>query len=790
MNRSGMTNWRNAFRGSTAYGICVYDDGILDLGINQFDIDDMAAANVINSFSDIGGMVYNPNTGHFYVSSYSNSELYEVDADGTILNTVTTDYAIVSLAWDPTTNTLYSMDGYSWLNITDPATGSMTDIDALSNTDVMCITANASGQLYAVLYGDTGALATIDKTDATVTTVCTLNAGCNYAQSMAFDMNDNKLYWAQCYDDANLYEINPVSGALTLKVANTSEICGLCIPAASSPTPGPTPGPTPTPATEIAYGPVITNAAIEAGTYYLVASSTDMDFEVTINAEGMPCPAVEGFAFGEMPADNEDEVEPASVTLKWNNPAYATEYQVVFGSTYYPQPNHPQTVISDWTPVTGATGSFTVRNLWNNTNYFWYVVFRNSGACQDGVESPHWGFTTHLNIPQNLVANDYTIFNDETVTLSWNAVVDRTFRTYFIYRDGVKIGETNTNQINSTSFTDGPLAYNMDGYTYYVTAVYDEGESAPSNTVNVKVSGYGDVNGHVYEQDGTTGIAGATVTMVGQDEFGVTHTYNFVTNGQGYYSGHIYAGSYNGQAACNGYQTIDAPVQGNPIAINYNETTSPIDYILDENFDPVCTVIAEYYPDSLDPNSPYVKVYWGCGLPGEEIIEDFETGDFSMFDWQLDNNYPWSVTTYQPYEGTYCMKSGGAGVANVVSNMTVTVEIPADGIMSFFGKISCENNWDYGYFFIDGVQKGSYTGASSWGEKKFDITAGTHTFQWRYTKDGSVNSNDDCFYVDYISFYKRDPNLSRLVGTPTPKASSTMPSVRTWVPHVGPTSIL
>ena len=96
-----------------------------------------------------------------------------------------------------------------------------------------------------------------------------------------------------------------------------------------------------------------------------------------------------------------------------------------------------------------------------------------------------------------------------------------------------------------------------------------------------------------------------------------------------------------------------------------------------------------------------------------------------------------------------------AWLANVVSNMTVTVNIPADGIMSFFGKISCESNWDYGYFYIDGVQKGSYTGAGSWGEKKFDITAGDHTFRWQYTKDGSVNSNDDCFYVDYITFYKR-----------------------------------
>ena len=180
-----------------------------------------------------------------------------------------------------------------------------------------------------------------------------------------------------------------------------------------------------------------------------------------------------------------------------------------------------------------------------------------------------------------------------------------------------------------------------------------------------------------------------------------------------------------------------------------------VNFIMDENFDPVCTVIAEYYPDSLDPESPYVKVYWGCGLPGEEIIEPFETGDFSLFDWQIDANYPWSITTTDSYEGTYCMKSGGAGVNSVISNMTVTVNIPADGEMSFFGKISCEQSWDYGYFFIDGTQMGSYTGAGNWGERKFPITAGDHTFQWQYTKDGSVNNNDDCFYVDYITFYRQ-----------------------------------
>jgi len=520
----------------------------------------------------------------------------------------------------------------------------------------------------------------------------------------------------------------------------------------------PTP-PTPTPGGNtwnISAGPVIENLPVTPGTYYLVASSTTPNFEVTINAEDMPCPPVEGFAFNPIPADDEDEIEPASVTLHWSIPDFATGWRLIFGTTYYPDPTHPQTIMypADGSFADGLANSYTVRNLWNNTNYFWRVEFNNDG-CPDGVSSPVWGFTTHLNVPQNLRAADETVFDDEQIVLSWNAVVDRTYRMYNVYRDGELIGHTTVNNISNTTFTDGPLAYNMAGYTYYVTAVYDEGESAPSNTVNVKVSGYGDVNGHVYEQDGTTGIAGATVTMVGTDAFNVSHTYNFTTNAQGYYSGHIYEGTYNGQAAKDGYQTIYAPVQGNPIDITYSQTTSPIDYVLDENFDPVCAVIAEYYPDSLDPTSPYVKVYWGCGLPGSEIIEDFETGDFSMFDWQIDPTYPWSITTTSPYEGTYCMKSGGAGVASVTSNMTVSVEIPADGLMSFFGKISSESNYDYGRFYIDGVEKGSWSGAGNWVERSYDITAGTHTFQWRYTKDGSVNSNDDCFYVDYINFYKQ-----------------------------------
>ena len=513
------------------------------------------------------------------------------------------------------------------------------------------------------------------------------------------------------------------------------------------------------PSGEIAYGPVIENLPVAPGTYYLVASSTDPDFEVTINAETIPCPQVDGFAFGPTPADDEDGIEPASVTLRWNIPDYATGWRLIFGTTYYPEPGHPQTIMypEDGSFSRELANSFTVHNLWNNTNYFWHVEFNNDG-CPEGVSSPIWGFTTYLNIPNNLRVEDETIFEGEDAVLIWDAVVDRTYRMYNVYQDGQLIGHTTINDISNSTYTVSGLTYNMEGYTFQVSAVYDEGESALSDPVVVKVSGYSNatgINGHVWEQDGTTGIAGATVTVTGIDEFNDPHVYTFTTNAQGYYNGQVYAGTYtNAVASMEGYQDVTT-VHELPFVVGYNTQVDNVDFLMDENFDPVCTVIAEYYPDSLDSESPYVKVYWGCGLPGEEIIEPFETGDFSLFDWQLDPAYPWTITTYNPYEGQYCMKSGGAGVPNVVSNMTVTVNIPYEGIMSFFGKISSESNYDFGHFYIDNVEMGSWSGAGNWAERTYQITEGTHTFQWRYTKDGSVNSNDDCFYVDYITFYKR-----------------------------------
>ena len=140
----------------------------------------------------------------------------------------------------------------------------------------------------------------------------------------------------------------------------------------------------------------------------------------------------------------------------------------------------------------------------------------------------------------------------------------------------------------------------------------------------------------------------------------------------------------------------------------------------------------------------------------DPIVEDFETGDFSFFEWQNDSVYPWVIDTLNPYDGFYCMKSSNAGQPNTTSAIQVSVEIPEDCIMSFYSMVSAK--WDdIGNFYIDGELKSSYMNypePCSWGKRVFDITAGTHVFKWEYEKNESGDFLDDCFYVDSITFYR------------------------------------
>lgn len=141
-------------------------------------------------------------------------------------------------------------------------------------------------------------------------------------------------------------------------------------------------------------------------------------------------------------------------------------------------------------------------------------------------------------------------------------------------------------------------------------------------------------------------------------------------------------------------------------------------------------------------------------------IEDWETGDFSSYDWNLGTSNQWQITTTHPYEGTYAVRSANIG-NNKSSSLKLTMEVTQPDTISFYYYVSCEpggtdwwgqySQYDYLAFYINSTKKDSWDGEVSWTKVAYPLTAGTYTFEWRYVKDGYQTGGEDLAMIDYIS---------------------------------------
>ena len=129
-------------------------------------------------------------------------------------------------------------------------------------------------------------------------------------------------------------------------------------------------------------------------------------------------------------------------------------------------------------------------------------------------------------------------------------------------------------------------------------------------------------------------------------------------------------------------------------------------------------------------------------------VEDWETGDFSKFIWE-NNSTPWIVKNKKAFEGSYCAHSGETP-HNGSSELSIELEITKPGEISFYRKVSSQDDKDFLRFYIDNNKKGEWSGDLEWEQVSFPVSVGNHTFKWKYQKDGNQASGWDCAYVDYI----------------------------------------
>ena len=153
------------------------------------------------------------------------------------------------------------------------------------------------------------------------------------------------------------------------------------------------------------------------------------------------------------------------------------------------------------------------------------------------------------------------------------------------------------------------------------------------------------------------------------------------------------------------------------------------------------------YAVSADYNVFSSKYTFAVG----NIFEDFETGDFTAYDWTLPSSINWQIDSNESYEGTYSARSGAIGESSSTS-LKLQVEVLSAGELSFYKKVSTEEDYDVFTFFIDNVAVGEWSGIVDWSKSSFEVSQGTHILEWRFAKDYSMSGGSDCCWIDYISF--------------------------------------
>ena len=444
----------------------------------------------------------------------------------------------------------------------------------------------------------------------------------------------------------------------------------------------------------------INQMTMGAGTYYLVASSTDEGFQVNIDTETIPTPEM---AYSPEPSDGAMGVmQPAKLT--WSFGQYTTSYRILMGTT-----NPPQEVVVDWTDE--LDNKYLTGLLSNNTLFYWRVDERNSSG---EIEGEVWQFTTVFDVPKRLFVENDKLYEGDTVVLHWEVPFDRSLISYNVYEDNVLIGST-----VSTTYAVDNVVHSTNGHQFAVTAVYDDGESDKTDPVLVQVNGMGSVSGNVVEQDMVTPIAGATVKFSGLDELGHPQLYQFLTDENGFFEGALYAGTYSAAALKSGYQN---EIFSSTVTVQYQTVTANIDFLLNEKYAPVGAVLAEDLDETAkitwsndgqhaDPQWIYYDadvyvdsysgfqgvIYWGISFPDMSDYAGLRLTKIAYFDanlWSLSegtitaNIYLGGLTAPQRLVSSQDFSTKGAG-SFIEIELDVPVEI--DGTEPLWITCYCDN---------------------------------------------------------------------------------------------------
>jgi hypothetical protein len=131
------------------------------------------------------------------------------------------------------------------------------------------------------------------------------------------------------------------------------------------------------------------------------------------------------------------------------------------------------------------------------------------------------------------------------------------------------------------------------------------------------------------------------------------------------------------------------------------------------------------------------------------IAENWESGDFQNFDWQFAGDADWFLVENESVSGTYSARSGVI-THNQKTELLLEYHVLTNDSISFYRKVSSENNRDWLEFYIDDQLVERWSGSQDWKRVSYPVESGLQTFRWVYRKDPTVTIGQDCGWIDMI----------------------------------------
>lgn len=226
-------------------------------------------------------------------------------------------------------------------------------------------------------------------------------------------------------------------------------------------------------------------------------------------------------------------------------------------------------------------------------------------------------------------------------------------------------------------------------------------------------------------------------------EGGETANFSFKIQNNGHSlspEGTVYLTNPDGNIVISGNAINIGTVEGQSYTNAVFSISAPEELQNGDNYSLICQLNADEYSLAVQFN-----------LVAGQSDEDFETGDFTAFDWQFGGSADWQIFDNESNTGNY--SAGSADIDDDESSvLEITMEVLADSEISFSKKVSSESDYDYLRFYIDGTEQDKWSGEVIWSQESFPVMSGQHTFTWEYSKDFMVSSGDDMAWVDDIIF--------------------------------------